>query len=142
MLSGTPARVVALVALLIASTQAPDLAGSVRSDFSSAGDKTAAQLELEPVSGDVPGSVLTGAAALMPDEATYQIVVGNNLELSPSTRASVEPLLRYWLLPRRSVPVDPDWVIAYGASTETLGLPLGRQVEVAPGVVVAEVARG
>lgn len=144
MRSPTPARVLALVALLIAATQTPELAGSLRDDLEAVGSGTAADRELPPaVSVDLPAAVLTGAAATIPLDASFHVVVGDNLELSETTRVSIQPLLRYWLLPRRLASLSESaWVIAYGASTETLGLELGRQVEVHPGVVVAEVVRG
>lgn len=140
----TPVRIASLAALLIAAPQAPDLLASLRDDLKSVGSTTAAERELSPaVSADLPEAVLTGAATTIPERASFYVVVGDNLELSPTTRASIVGLLRYWLLPRRFVTrAAAEWVIAYGASTETLGVRLGRQVEVHPGVVVVEVARG
>lgn len=144
MRSITPARILALAALLIAVTQAPELARSFSNDLDVAGKRTAVERELEPaVSVDVPANVLTGAAGEIPEGASFHVVVGDNLELTPSTRVSIEGLLRYWLQPRRFTDLQAaDWVIAYGASTETLGLEFAREIEVYPGVVVAEVARG
>ena len=72
------------------------------------------------------------------------MVVGENLPFQGNQEVALTPLYAYWLFPRRSTKrlEDAEWVVAYGASTETLGVRVGaRQTEVSPGVVVAEVER-
>lgn len=125
--------------------QAPQSFVDAVRDVSSRSDLTEAERRLAPVrANDLPVEAFTGAADAIPAAATYHVVVGENLPLHGNQEIALTPLLRYWLFPRRwtSRLEDADWVIAYGASTETLGVPVGeRQVEVSPGVVVAEVER-
>jgi hypothetical protein len=125
--------------------QAPQSFVDAVQDVSSRSDLTEAERTLAPVrANDFPVEAFTGAAEAIPAGATYHVVVGDNLPLQGNQEVSLTPLLRYWLFPRRWTRrlEDAEWVIAYGASTETLGVPVGeRQVEVSPGVVVAEVER-
>ena len=142
-----PSATAALLAVVVATVlwQAPQSFVDAVREISSRRDLSEAERALAPVrANDFPVEVFTGAAAAIPADATYHVVVGDNLPLQGTQEIALTPLLRYWLFPRRwtSRLEDAEWVLAYGASTETLGVPVGaRQVEVSPGVVVAEVER-
>ncbi|MCP9487434.1 MAG: hypothetical protein MSC30_16420 [Gaiellaceae bacterium MAG52_C11] len=137
----------ALLAVVVAAViwQAPQSFVDAAREIASRRDLTDAQRTLAPVrSNDLPIEAFTGAADAIPADATYHVVVGENIPLRGNQEIALTPLYQYWLFPRRSTRrlADAEWVIAYGASTETLGIRLReRQVEVSPGVVVAEVER-
>jgi hypothetical protein len=141
--SATVAGLAVVVAMVL--WQAPQSFVDTVRDISSRSDLTDAERTLAPVrASDLPVEVFTGAADAIPADATYHVVVGDNLPLQGNQETTLTLLLRYWLFPRRWTRrlEDAEWVIAYGASTETLGVQVGeRQVEVSPGVVVAEVER-
>ena len=140
-----PAVPSALLAVVVATVvwQAPHAFVDAARDVSSRRDLTESERSLAPVrANDLPSEAFTGAADVIPAGATYHVVVGRNLPFRGNQEVALTPLYKYWLLPRRATRQleDADWVIAYGASTETLGVPLEeRQFEVSPGVVVAEV---
>jgi hypothetical protein len=91
---------------------------------------------------DLPAGVIPGARRAIPPHGRYAIVVGDSIPMSAAQRDGLKPMLAGALLPRRQVGVEESgWVIAYGAPTELVGVPVGRQTEVAPGVVVAEIER-
>ncbi len=142
-----PALPFALLAVVVATVvwQAPHAFLDAARDISSRHGLTEAERSFAPVrANDLPIEAFTGAAAAIPADATYHVVVGENVPLRGNQEIALTPLFEYWLFPRRSTKrlAQADWVIAYGASTETLGLQLAeRQIEVSPGVVVAEVKR-
>jgi hypothetical protein len=137
----------ALLVVVVGSVvwQVPQAFVDAARDVSSRHDLTEQERSLAPVrANDLPSEAFTGAADVIPADATFHVVVGRNLPLRGNQEVALTPLFKYWLLPRRATRQleDADWVIAYGASTETLGVPLGeRQIEISPGVVVAEVER-
>ena len=111
-------------------------------DVASPGLASAHARELKPFrSLDIPAGAAEGAASLIPLDATYAVVVGTTLPLNSAQRIAVPDMLHYWLLPRRWLenPESVQWVIAYGAPTETIELRFRSQTEVSPGIVVAEV---
>ena len=131
------------VAVAVVVWQAPQAFVDAARDISSRHDLTEEERSLAPIrANDLPSEAFTRTADVIPADATYYVVVGRNLPLRGNQEVALTPLFKYWLLPRRATRQleDADWVIAYGASTETLGIPLEeRQTEVSPGVVVAEV---
>lgn len=92
---------------------------------------------------DLPAGVITGARRAIPPGGRYAIVLGESVPISAAQREGLKPMLSGALLPRRHVGSveESDWVIAYGTPTELVGVPVGRETEVAPGIVVAEVER-
>jgi len=137
----------ALLAVVVAAVawQAPQSFIDAARDVSSRHGTTESERSLAPVrANDLPVEAFTGAARAIPPDGTYHVVVGENLSFQGNQEVALAPLYAYWLFPRRSTKrlEDAEWVIAYGASTETLGVRIGaRQTEVSPGVVVAEVER-
>ena len=92
---------------------------------------------------DISVEALAGAQRLIPPDATYAIAIGETQPLLPVQREALPPLAAYWLLPRRYTPSvhDAEWVIAYAHPTETLGVAVADEAEVAEGTVVARVVR-
>lgn len=86
-----------------------------------------------------PTGPLVTAARVIPRNATYSIVVGQK----PPTPnpATIETILRLWLLPRTYVsnPADAQWVIGYHQSSELLGIPYADETGLAPDVNVVRV---
>jgi hypothetical protein len=106
--------------------------------------ETAADREIAPAySLSLPPSVLRGAAAVLPPDALYTIVVGDTVPLPGALPEAIKPLLAGWLFPRRFTGdlEMANWVIAYGTPSETLGVPVRRETQVEAGVVVVEVDR-
>ena len=89
---------------------------------------------------DVPNEMIARAEQVIPPDATYNIVLGPQFELSDTQRAGIPVVLRYYLLPRHQVEGTEraDWVIAYGQSSEELGLRYRREVPLADGVNALE----
>lgn len=124
--------------------QAPQSFVDLARDGSERAAQTKTERLLPPVSAqDFPIEAFVESERLIPEDATYFVLVGDNLPLSEYQHTALVPLLQYWLYPRRLTRdiAAADWAIAYGAPTETLGVPLGSQVEVAPAIVVAEIER-
>jgi hypothetical protein len=144
----TPAVRARLITMIVAATcvcvaaarsvtEVDDAVDTVRVGLAPAHER-----ELKPFRAlAIPAGVADGAAALIPPDATYVVVVGTTLPLDAAQRIAVPDMLHYWLLPRRwrEGTEGAQWVIAYGAPTETIDARLGSQTEVSPGVVVAEI---
>lgn len=82
------------------------------------------------------------AAEVMPPHASFAVLTGNGVPgQAPAGLRWVRPFAAYWLLPRRLVgdPAGADWVLSYGG--DLTGVPTGRTVELAPGVILAAVRR-
>ena len=98
--------------------------------------------ELGPADAmDVPNEVIARAEQVIPPDATYNLVLGPQFELTETQRAGIPVVLRYYLLPRHEVQgtEGADWVIAYGQSSESLGIRYRREVPLADGVNALEV---
>ena len=116
--------------------QAPQAFLDVARDIESERGRTVEERAIAPVRAfDLPAEPFVDAARVIPERATYHLVVGDGMPLTDFQRLALEPLLRYWLLPRRLTPAgEAEWVIAYGA-------PLPGGTELTPGVAVARVKR-
>jgi hypothetical protein len=97
--------------------------------------------DLDPLAQFVPTAALVHAAETIPPDATYTVVVGNDppVELP----GDVEAAFRFWLPPRHYTAhaADADWIVAYHVSSEQLGVPIGREIGLAPDVNAVEVKR-
>jgi hypothetical protein len=97
--------------------------------------------DLDPLAQFVPTAALVRAAQTIPREATYTVVVGQDppVELP----GDVDAAFRFWLPPRRYTPhaADADWIVAYHVSSEDLGVPVGREIGLAPAINAVEVKR-
>jgi hypothetical protein len=61
------------------------------------------------------------ARALIPEHATYRIVVGGGVEdATELTEPYVDQFARYFLMPRRPAP-DARWILCYGCDRSQLG---------------------
>ena len=148
-LRARPRRLLAglLLLLLLAGSawQLPQTFRQLRLDIGTARHWTAAEREAAPArSIGVPEHVLPRAAALIPPGATFEVITGPEVEAdSPFALAGIRSLAASELLPRRQTgdPATADWVLSYGGDLASLDLRFRRRLELAPGVVLAEVAR-
>jgi hypothetical protein len=97
--------------------------------------------DLDPLAQFVPTAALVYAAQTIPRDATYTVVVGQDPPVEQP--GDVEAAFRFWLPPRTYTPhaADADWVVAYHASSEDLGVAVKREVGLAPAVNAVEVKR-
>jgi hypothetical protein len=110
-------------------------------DAGTGGRPGTAERELGPADAmDIPNEVIGRAEQVIPPDATYNLVLGPQFELSETQRAGIPVVLRYYLLPRHEVQgtEHADWVIAYGQSSESLGIRYRREVPLAEGVNALE----
>ena len=131
---------VLVVCLVAAAVRIPTIVGDAV-DAGTAGRPGTAERELGPADAmDVPNEVIAGAERVIPLDATYNLVLGPQFDLTETQRAGIPVVLRYYLLPRHEVQgtEGADWVIAYGQSSEELGLRYRREVPLAEGVNALE----
>jgi hypothetical protein len=95
--------------------------------------------DLDPLALYVPTEALVRARALIPRDATYAVVVGDDPPVADP--AGVLGAFRFWLPPRRYTDrlADADWVIAYHHSSETLGVDYSRELGLSRDVNAVEV---
>jgi hypothetical protein len=111
-------------------------------DAGTAGRQGTDERELAPADVmDVPNEMIARAEQVIPPDATYNVVLGPQFELTETQKAGIPVVLRYYLLPRHEVQgtEGADWVIAYGQSSESLGIRYRREVPLAEGVNALEV---
>jgi len=137
------ARVVALLALAAAASQLPSVLRSAL-DAVEQGRPSAIERDIAPArSLGVPPEMLVRARQVIPPDASYAVVLGDAIPLDDTQRVGVPQLLRYWLAPRRFEDErdDADWVIAYGHSSETLGVSVADEIELASLINAVRVKR-
>jgi hypothetical protein len=111
---------------------------SVRRTISSERGASTQERELAPARYvGIDGNALVKASEVIPATATYFIAA------APSLAETAVPLTAYWMFPRRYVadPRDADWIVAYDVDPGTYGVPTGRRVPLAQGIVAAETTR-
>ena len=134
------APLLAAVALAAAATSVPDL---VRGIFDAPStDKGWSRPELYPGHIGIPPEVVERAEELLPKDALYTIVFGDQIPVE-SGGIGIRQGLVYFLLPRRWTRdlEQADWVIAWGKPAETLGVPVAREIGLVSGVNLVEVER-
>lgn len=140
-------RALVAVAALAAAVQLTAAAGNV-GDVVRAGHQGFAErsdrvrdADLDPLAAFASTAALALARDVIPADATFAIVIGNDPPvIDPGATRLV---LRLWLQPRRYTPrpADADWVIVYNASSESLRLPYTREVGLGPKANAVEVKR-
>jgi hypothetical protein len=135
-----------LVALLAACAwQLPDTVRQLRLDVGTARHWSDAERQAAPARYiGVPEHVLPRAAELIPPSATFEVITGRDVEADGALAlAGIRSLAASTLLPRRLTgdPRTADWVLSYGGDLEALGVRLRRQIDLAPGIALAEVER-
>jgi hypothetical protein len=135
------APLLAAVALASALTTVPTL---VRQTFSPPAQAEDAwdHPELYPGHLGIPAIVVERSQRLIPEDAPYAIVIGDQIPVVAEGIGIVQGL-HYFLVPRPWTEdlSGAEWVIAWGHSSETLGVPVSRAIGLAPGVNLVEVAR-
>jgi hypothetical protein len=130
-LQGAGAVIVA-VALAGALVRVPGVLASVDSALTGT-SYSLAQADLEPLSEYGSTEALAAAARLIPLDATYAVVAGDQYR--------VPYMFELWLLPRTLSwnPHDASWVIVYEQPLPA-GLDVVKRLRLAPDVVALEVA--
>ena len=109
-----------------------------------------ADSDLDPFTFYASTRALSGARAVIPPHATYTIVVGTtkpSLSELPGPALKVDPVtlkvaFELWLMPRQYVPLrQAQWVVAYDAPPQTLGVRAAETVTLGPDATVIEVAQ-
>jgi hypothetical protein len=138
---GALAPLLAVVALASALTAVPVL-GRNTLDVARADRETWDRPELYPGDVGVPAVVVERAEREIPEDELYAVAVGDQIPVIAGGIGVVQAL-HYFLLPRRSTAEvwQADWVIAWGQSSETLGVPVAREIGLAPSVNLVEVRR-
>jgi hypothetical protein len=137
------ALLVVAVALAAAAVELPGALGDA-ADALRDGRPDRAERELAPAQGlDIPDEMLLRVRQVIPEDASFAVVLGNSIELSDAQLTGIPQFLRYWLVPRRFEDErdDADWVIAYGQSSETLGIPVAEEVPLAEAINAVRVQR-
>jgi hypothetical protein len=83
------------------------------------------------------------AARIIPQGATYSVVVGDSPPTSSAFHEAIPLLFQYWLLPRRFTPDihAASWVISYSHSSETLGIRYSEEINIGPTTNIDKVIR-
>jgi hypothetical protein len=99
------------------------------------------EADLDPFSYFAPTQPLVAAQDVIPRDATYSIVVGNE-EPSPPVEI-VHDIFRFWLVPRGYTTDlhQAQWAITYNAASESLGVPYTKEISLGPGVNAVKLAR-
>jgi hypothetical protein len=96
-----------------------------------------------PPFGGMETEPLLRARSLIPPGATYAVVVGDVTPLPQYLHDGLPVLFEYWLLPRKQSPDvhGVDWVITFHQPSESLGVPIRREIGLGPDANAVEVAR-
>jgi hypothetical protein len=136
-------RLVPLVLLAVAAAtvawQAPQAFVDVTRDIERRQEVSQQDRSLAPAHWmSLRDEVLVAAADAIPKDAPYALMISDGVPLTETERAGLEPVLRYYLLPRRlTTPDAADWAIVYGAP----GVELAEPREPYPGVVIGRMSR-
>lgn len=80
------------------------------------------------------------ARALIPEDETYRVVTGPDVEGATDLTASfIDAYARYFLMPRRPSP-DARWIICYGCDPAGLGAGFEVHLEDEAGILVGRLA--
>lgn len=98
------------------------------------------EADLDPLAFYALTEAVVRASDVIPPHATYAVVTGPGLT---STQRLADVAFKLMLLPRvfTTDRHRAQWVIAYRASSELLGVPYTREIGLAPGVNVVEAVR-
>jgi hypothetical protein len=97
--------------------------------------------DLDPFAYFAPTQALVAAQDVIPRDATYSIIVGNEAPGPPVE--IVRDIFRFWLIPRRYT-TDlhrAQWVVTYNAASEAIGMPYTAEIGLGPGVNAVKLVR-
>ena len=140
-----PVLVVLLVATVAAVTvwRLPEAFRGADNAIAAGSQRSQLERRLVPATAfGVDPRLLVRARELIPPASTYMLITGKRLPAPGLLTLLAAPRVAvYWLLPRRAVEADPDWVVSYGGDLRSLALRYARIVRVAPGLEIAQVSR-
>ena len=124
------AVVIAVLALIAAASQVPVIA---RYGWSHLNEPvgTPTQRELAAVIySQAPNSTFLAAARIIPRNALYSVVVGEDPPNPAGFDVAIPGMFQYWLLPRRYTKNihKAQWVISWHHSSETLGIRYSEEL--------------
>ncbi len=98
--------------------------------------------DLDPFAYFAPTQSLVAAQRIIPESATYTIVVGHEQPGPP--KGIADDIFRFWLVPRHYTTNirNADWAITYNESSESLGVPYTKELGLGPGVNAVKLGRG
>lgn len=117
---------------------------SIDRQLSSNGTTPLTDRELAGAHGvDISRTYLIAAKRLLPRSARYAVLTGNAVHVStPITLVSVPTFSRFWLLPRREVPLrQAGWLLCFGCDESRLSLRLDVRYREADHLFVARIVR-
>ncbi|HWB22439.1 MAG TPA: hypothetical protein VG652_06085 [Gaiellaceae bacterium] len=132
------AVVIAVLALIAAASQTPVIARYGWSHLNEHVPSTTDRELAAVVYSQAPNSTFLDAARIIPRNALYSVVVGEDPPNPAGFDVAIPGMFQYWLLPRRFTKNihKAQWVISWHHSSETLGiryseeLPIGLDVNV------------
>jgi hypothetical protein len=101
-----------------------------------------ADSDIDGVRFFVSAPELRAAAAAIPPDATYTVLVGNDPPPA-SDPESIRPVFQFWLMPRRYTRSlrRAQWVIAYHRPVSAIRVPHGEAITIGPDDVVLRAGR-
>lgn len=92
---------------------------------------------------DISRTYLLAARRLIPRSASYAVLTGSGVHVStPITLVSVPTYSRFWLLPRREVPVhDASWLLCFGCDESRLWVRYDVRYHEADHLFIARIVR-
>jgi hypothetical protein len=132
---------VVVVALVSVQGRARETLESGRQALSTSMPSRAERELGSPPLGGMETEPLVLARRLIPTDATYAVVVGDVTPLPQYLHEGLPILFEYWLLPRKqSTDVRKvDWIITFHQPSESLGVPIRREVGLGPDANAVEV---
>lgn len=92
---------------------------------------------------DISRTYLVAAKRLLPRSARYAVLTGPEVHVStPITLVSVPTYSRFWLLPRRQVPLrEAGWLLCFGCDASRLSIRLDVRYREGDHLLVARIVR-
>jgi hypothetical protein len=125
------AVVIAALALIAAASQSPAIARAGWSNLTGHSQSTINRQLAAVVYSQAPSSTFLAAARIIPRNAVYAVVVGEEPPNPTSDfKFAIPTLFQYWLLPRhytRDIH-KAQWVISWHHPSETLGVRYSEEL--------------
>jgi hypothetical protein len=124
------AVVIAALALIAAGSQSPAIARAGWANLTRHAESTTNRQLAAVVFSQAPNSTFLTAARIIPRNAVYAVVVGQDPPNPSDFKFAIPTLFQYWLLPRhytRDIH-KAQWVISWHHSSETLGIRYSEEL--------------
>jgi hypothetical protein len=138
------ATLVVVVATVNAVVYLPATFRSIDGKLRDNGTTALGDRELAGAHGvDISRTYLVAAKRLLPRSARYAVLTGPEVHVStPITLVSVPTYSRFWLLPRRQVPLpEAGWLLCFGCDESRLGVRLDVRYREGEHLLIARILR-